>query len=199
MDKNLIIKGLVDTSHYVYKKGLVPGKSGNISCRFYEEGISKIAITRSGIAKRNVEADDIIIIDMDGNVLEGDKKPSMETFLHLRIYRERDDINSIVHSHSPFATGFSMSGKKLKRLEGFGPIETPYIPYVKYAAPGSEELAKDTAFMMKDNDAVVLKNHGTVAAGVNLDEATLLAEFIEDIAKIQYIAHTLSLNSDTSA
>jgi L-fuculose-phosphate aldolase len=91
-----------------------------------------------------------------------------------------------------------MSGKKLKRLEGFGPIETPYIPYVKYSAPGSGELAKDTAFMMKDNDAVVLKNHGTVAAGVNLDEATLLAEFIEDIAKIQYIAHTLSLNSDIS-
>ncbi|HEX3013221.1 MAG TPA: class II aldolase/adducin family protein [Methanobacterium sp.] len=191
MDKNQIIKELIDTSHYIYKKGLVPGKSGNISCRFYEDGISKVAITRSGISKRNVEADDIIIIDMDGNVLEGDKKPSMETFLHLRIYRERDDISSIVHSHPPFATGFSMSDKKLKQLEGFGPIENPYIPYVKYSPPGSEELAKDTALMMRDSDAVILKNHGTVAAGINLDEATLLAEFIEDIAKIQYIAHTL--------
>ena len=196
MDKNQIIKELIDTSHYIYKKGLVPGKSGNISCRFYEDDISKVAITRSGIAKRNVEACDVIIVDMDGNVFEGDKKPSMETFLHLGIYRERDDINSIVHSHSPFATGFSMSGKKLKRLEGFGPIETLYIPYVKYSAPGSKELAEDTAFLMKNNDAVVLKNHGTVAAGINLDEATLLAEFIEDIAKIQYIAHTLSPNYD---
>ena len=196
MDKNQIIKELIETSHYIYKKGLVPGKSGNISCRFYEDDISKVAITRSGIAKRNVEACDVIIVDMDGNVFEGDKKPSMETFLHLGIYRERDDINSIVHSHSPFATGFSMSGKKLKRLEGFGPIETPYIPYVKYSAPGSKELAEDAAFLMKNNDAVVLKNHGTVAAGINLDEATLLAEFIEDIAKIQYIAHTLSPNYD---
>ena len=196
MDKNQIIKELIDTSHYIYKKGLVPGKSGNISCRFYEDDILKVAITRSGIAKRNVEACDVIIVDMDGNVFEGDKKPSMETFLHLGIYRERDDINSIVHSHSPFATGFSMSGKKLKRLEGFGPIETPYIPYVKYSAPGSKELAEDTAFLMKNNDAVVLKNHGTVAAGINLDEATLLAEFIEYIAKIQYIAHTLSPNYD---
>lgn len=193
MDKNQIIKELIDTSHYIYKKGLVPGKSGNISCKFYEDGISKVAITRSGISKRNVEADDIIIIDMDGNVLEGDKRPSMETFLHLRIYRERDDINSIVHSHPPFATGFSMSNKKLKRLEGFGPIENHYIPYVKYSPPGSEELAKDTALMMRDSDAVILKNHGTVAAGINLDEATLLAEFIEDIAKIQYIAHTLKI------
>lgn len=194
MDKNQIIKEIVDISHYIYKKGLVPGKSGNISCKFYENEILKVAITRSGVVKRNVCEEDIIIVDMDGNVLEGDKKPSMETFLHLGIYRERNDINSIVHSHSPFATGFSMSGKKLKRLEGFGPIETPYIPYVKYSAPGSKELAEDTAFLMKDNDAVVLKNHGTVAAGVNLDEAMLLAEFIEDIAKIQYIAHTLSPN-----
>jgi Ribulose-5-phosphate 4-epimerase and related epimerases and aldolases len=193
MDKNQVIKQIVDSSHYIYKKGLVPGKSGNISCRFYEEGISKVAITRSGIAKRNVELEDIIIIDMDGNVLEGDKKPSMETFLHLEVYNKREDINGIVHSHSPFATGFSMSGKKLRRLEGFGPIETPYIPYVKYSSPGSKELAKDTGLMMKNNDSVILKDHGVVAAGVNLDEATLLAEFIEDIAKIQYIANTLSL------
>ncbi len=191
MDKNIIIKELVDVSHYIYKKGLVPGKSGNISCRFYEEGKSKVAITRSGISKRNVESDDIIIIDMDGNLLEGDKKPSMETFLHLGVYNERNNINGIVHSHSPFATGFSMSNKKLKRLEGFGPIENPCIPYVKYSPPGSEELAKDTALMMRGEDAVILKNHGVVAAGVNLDEAALLAEFIEDIAKTQYIAHTL--------
>ncbi len=196
MDKNIIIKELVDVSHYIYKKGLVPGKSGNVSCRFYDDNVSKVAITRSGISKGNVEAEDIIIIDMDGNVLEGDKKPSMETFLHLGVYNERNDINGIVHSHSPFATGFSMSNKKLKRLEGFGPIENPYIPYVKYSSPGSEELAKDTALMMKGEDAVILKNHGTVAAGINIDEAALLAEFIEDIAKIQYIAHTLNLNSN---
>ena len=196
MNKNVIIKELVDVSHYIYKKGLVPGKSGNISCRFYDNGISKVAITRSGVPKINVEADDIIIIDLDGNVLEGDKKPSMETFLHLGVYKERSGINGIVHSHSPYAAGFSMSKKKLKRLEGFGPIEKPYIPYVKYSKPGSEELAKDTALMMKDEDAVILKNHGVVAAGVNLGEAALLAEFIENIAKTQYIAHTLGLNSD---
>lgn len=196
MDKNVIIKELVDISHYISNKGLFPGKSGNISCRFYEGNDSKVAITRSGISKRFVGYEDIIIIDMDGNVLEGHKKPSMETFLHLEIYKEREDINSIVHSHSPFATGFSMSNKKLKRLEGFGPIENPYIPYVKYSPPGSGELAKDTALMMKDEDAVILKNHGVVAAGVNLDEAALLAEFIEDTAKTQFIAHTLNLNSD---
>lgn len=195
MDKKIIIKELVDVSHYIYKKGLVPGKSGNISCRFDENDISKVAITRSSISKRFVGYEDIIIIDMEGNVLEGDKKPSSETFLHLNIYNKRDDINGIVHSHSPFAAGFSMSDKELKRLEGFGPIDNPYIPSVKYSKPGSTELAKDTAEAMKNEDAVILKNHGVVAAGVNLDEAALLAEFIEDIAKTQTIAHLLSLNS----
>ena len=196
MDKKIIIKEIVNVSHYIYEKGLVPGKSGNISCRFYENGASKVAITRSGISKRFVSGEDIIIIDMDGNVLEGDKKPSMETFLHLNVYNERNDINGIVHSHSPFAAGFSMSDKKLKRLEGFGPVENPYIPSVKYSKPGSAELAKDAAEMMKNEDAVILKNHGVIAAGVNLDEAALLAEFIEDIAKTQTIAHILSLDPD---
>lgn len=196
MDKNIIKKELIDVSHYIYKKGLSPGKSGNLSSRFYDEGISKVAITRSGISKGKIQEEDIIIIDMEGNILEGDKKPSLETFMHLGIYKKREDIKSVVHIHSPFATGFSMSDKKLKRLEGFGPIKNHYIPTVKYSKPGSVELAEDTSKMMENEDAVLLKNHGVVAAGVNLDEAVLLAEFIEDIAKIQFVAHFLSLKTD---
>ncbi len=193
MVKEEILQDLVDASHFIYNKGLTPGKSGNISCRFYDDDTSKVAITKSGISKGMVGIKDIIIIDMDGNVLEGEKHPSSETFLHLGIYNERKDINAVVHTHSPHATGFSMSGKKIKRLEGFGKIENHYISSVKYSRPGSSELANDTAQMMKDEDAVVLKNHGVVTAGVNLSEATLLAEFIEDIAKTQFIAHLLSL------
>jgi len=192
---NKILKDLVDASHSVNSKGLTPGKSGNISCRFYEDGISKVAITKNGISKGNMRINDIIIIDMDGNILEGQGKPSSEAFLHLGIYSEREDINAVVHTHSPYATGFSMSKNELKRLEGFGSIENPYIPCVKYSKPGSMELAEDTAKMMKDEDAVILKTHGVVAAGVNLDEAILLAEFIEHIARIQFISHVLGLKS----
>lgn len=193
MVKKEILKELVEASHFIYNKGLTPGKSGNISCRFYEKEVSKVAITKSGISKGMVGIDDIVIVDIDGNVLEGEGKPSSETFLHLGIYNKRKDINAVVHTHSPYAAGFSMSGRELKRLEGFGKIENPYIMSVKYSKPGSRELAKDTAEMMKNENAVILKNHGVVAAGVNLDEATLLAEFIEDIAKTQFIAHVLDL------
>ena len=188
-----ILMELIGASHFIYNKGLTPGKSGNISCRFYDKGVSKVAITKSGISKGIAGINDIIIIDMDGNVLDGEGKPSSETFLHLGIYKERNDVKAVVHTHSPHATGFSMSGKELKMLEGFGRIEKPFIPSVKYSKPGSIDLANDTAQMMKNEDVVILKNHGVVAAGVNLDEAVLLAEFIEDIAKTQFIAHLLSL------
>ncbi|MGZ7069591.1 MAG: class II aldolase/adducin family protein [Methanobacterium sp.] len=198
MIRNDILEELVVASHIVYNKGLTPGKSGNISCKFYDGDVPKVAITKTNISKGMVGIEDIIIVDMEGNVLEGEGKPSSETFLHLNIYNERDEINAIVHTHSPYAAGFSMSGKELKRLEGFGPIENPYIPSVKYSKPGSSELAIGTAEKMIDEDAVILKNHGVVTAGVDLCEAVLLAEFIEDIAKTQFIAHVLSLKSKLS-
>lgn len=193
---NDILFALVEASHFINNEALTPGKSGNISCRFYENDVSKVAITKSEISKGSVKIKDIVVVDMAGKILEGEGKPSSETFLHLGIYKQRKDINAVVHTHSPYAAGFSMSSKKLKRLEGFGRIENPYIPSVKYSKPGSRELAADTAEAMKNEDAVILQNHGVVAAGPSLDEAVLLAKFIEDISKTQFIAHVLSLNPE---
>jgi L-fuculose-phosphate aldolase len=193
MDKKEIIKEIIRVSHYIYNKNLAPGKSGNISARFEENGLQKVAITRSGVAKKNVAEEDVIIIDLDGNVLEGNQRPSSETLLHLEVYKNRDDINGIVHGHPPYSTGFSMSNKPLKWLEGFGEIKKAFIPSVKYSKPGSRELAENTAEVMKNEDMVVLKNHGIVAAGMNLDEAITMAEFIEDIAKTQFVASILDL------
>ena len=193
MLKPNILNELVDASNLIYNKGLTPGKSGNISCRFLDNGINKIAITKTNISKGMVKHKDILVVDMQGKPLEGEGDPSSETFLHLSIYNKRNEVNAVVHTHSPYATGFSMTEKKLKRLEGFGPIKNPYIPYVKYSKPGSRELAIDTANIMENEDAVILKNHGVVTAGANINEAVLLAQFIEDIAKTQFIYHLLSL------
>jgi L-fuculose-phosphate aldolase len=193
MPKNKFLNELVEASNLIYNNGLTPGKSGNISCRFIDEGIKKIAITRTNISKGMVKLEDIIIIDMQGNIIDGEGKPSSETFLHLGIYKKRNELNAVVHTHSPYAAAFSMTEKKLKRLEGFGPINNPYIPSVKYSKPGSRELANDTAKVMSNEDGVILKNHGVVTAGVNIGEAVLLAQFIEDIAKTQFISHVLSL------
>ena len=165
MKKN--IAEIIDVSNEIYDKGLVSGKSGNISARFG----NVVAIT---------------------NVLTKGK-PSSEVNMHLEIYKKRSDVNAIVHTHSPYATGFAFSNKKLKRLEGFGPIVTPYLQSIGYEKQGSDELAKNASEGLGKEDVLILKNHGVICVSDCLKEAMLLAVFVEETAKTQFI--TLMLNS----
>ena len=178
----------IDVSNEVYDKGLVSGKSGNISARFG----NVVAITPTLKSLSQLEEEDIVLVDMDGNVLTKGK-PSSEVNMHLEIYKKRSDVNAIVHTHSPYATGFTFSDKKLKRLEGFGPIKNPYLSYIEYEKPGSDELAKGASEGLGDEDVLILKNHGVICVGDSLKEAMLLAVFVEETAKTQFIS--LMLNS----
>ena len=182
------IAEIIDVSNEVYDKGLVSGKSGNISARFG----NVVAITPTLKSLSQLEEEDIVLVDMDGNVLTKGK-PSSEVNMHLEIYKKRSDVNAIVHTHSPYATGFAFSDKKLKRLEGFGPIKNPYLSYIEYEKPGSDELAKGASEGLGDEDVLILKNHGVICVGDSLKEAMLLAVFVEETAKTQFIS--LMLNS----
>jgi L-fuculose-phosphate aldolase len=186
MNKN--ITEIIDVSKEIYEKGLVSGKSGNISTRFG----SLIAITPTLKSLSDLCEEDIVLVDMDGNVLTKGK-PSSEVNMHLEIYKKRSDVNAIVHTHSPYATGFAFSNKKLKRLEGFGPIVTPYLQSIEYEKPGSNELAKSAGEGLGSEDVLILKNHGVICVADSLKEAMLLAVFVEETAKTQFI--TLMLNS----
>jgi L-fuculose-phosphate aldolase len=186
MNKN--ITEIIDVSKEIYEKGLVSGKSGNISARFG----SLIAITPTLKSLSDLCEEDIVLVDMDGNVLTKGK-PSSEVNMHLEIYKKRSDVNAIVHTHSPYATGFAFSNKKLKRLEGFGPIVTPYLQSIEYEKPGSNELAKSAGEGLGSEDVLILKNHGVICVADSLKEAMLLAVFVEETAKTQFI--TLMLNS----
>ena len=204
MDHEEVSKEIAKVSNYLYEKGLVPGKSGNISCKFSENGVTKVAITPSGFSLKSVTPEEIVIVDMDGNKIKNDsnsddknipvRKPSSEVFMHLNIYKNRNDVKSVVHTHSPIATGFAFAGVEIKRLEGFGPIENPVIPFVEYAAPGTMQLAENVANGLEKEDIVILKNHGVVACSKNLDEAALLTEFVEESAKIQFVTKLIGAN-----
>lgn len=200
-------KLMVGIAHQIYGKGLAPGKSGNISTKIYNydpastdpgdklhagDDDHTVLITPSGVSLRDVTLENVIVVDMDGNQLEGLGIPSSELPMHLEIYKKREDLQGIAHTHSPYATGFSFSGEKIPRLEGFGKIENPYIEEVEYAPPGSMKLAEIAVQGLLKEDAVILKNHGVLATGPNLDEAALLAEFIESIAKTVFIARILN-------
>lgn len=186
MNKN--IAEIIKVSNEIYDKGLVSGKSGNISARFE----NLIAITPTLKSLSDLCEEDIVLVDMNGNVLTKGK-PSSEVNMHLEIYKRRPDVNAIVHTHSPYATGFAFSNKKLKRLEGFGPIVTPYLQSIEYERPGSDELAKSAGEGIGNEDVLILKNHGVICVADSLKEAMLLAVFVEETAKTQFI--TLMLNS----
>jgi L-fuculose-phosphate aldolase len=184
---------MVEISRYLYEKGLVPGKSGNISMKFKKDEYVRVAVTPSGLSLKSLTEKDILIADMDGNLIyKSEIKPTSELMMHLKIYEERKDISAIVHTHSPIATGFAFAGEKIDRIEGFGPIKDKFVSFINYYPPGSVELADEVSKGLKNQDIVLLKDHGLVALGENLDEATLLAEFIEESAKIQFVKRVLS-------
>ena len=189
MKKN--IAEIIDVSNEVYDKGLVSGKSGNISARFGDV----VAITPTLKSLSNLCEEDIVLVDMEGNVLTKGK-PSSEVFMHLEIYKKRSDVQAIVHTHSPYATGFAFSNKKLKRLEGFGAIKQEYLSYIEYKKPGSDELAKSASEGIGDEDVLILKNHGVICVSDSLKEAMLLAVFVEETAKTQFVTYMLNSAED---
>lgn len=186
---------MIQISSYLYEKGLVPGKSGNISIRYKKDEYERIAVTPSRLSLKSLVEKDIVIVDMDENKIYDDNKtPTSELLMHLKIYKARKDIDAIVHTHSPIATGFAFAGEKIERIEGFGPIKDQFIPYVDYYNPGSVELAEAVSKGLEKTDVVILKEHGIVSIGENLDEASLLSEFIEESAKTQFVKKVLMAN-----
>lgn len=185
-------RDLIKISHYLYSEGLVPGKSGNISLKIHAPEGCLIIITPSGVSLKDVTPESLVVVDCLGKVVEGENKPSSELNMHLKIYQTRDDVGAVVHTHSPFATGFSHSEILIPQLEGFGKINDSYIKTADYASPGSIELAEIASDGLKADDGLVLKKHGVLAVGADLDEAVLLAEFIESSAKTGFVTCVLS-------
>ncbi len=193
MKKN--IAEIIKVSNEIYDKGLVSGKAGNISARFKAENGDIIGITPTLKSLSDLSEEDIVLVNLNGNVLTKGK-PSSEVNMHLEIYKKRPDVNGIVHTHSPYATGFAHSSKKIKRYEGFGAIKTPYLPEIEYQKPGSDELAKNASEGIGKEDVLILKNHGVICVSESLKEAELLAVFVEETAKTQFITYLLNSVED---
>lgn len=179
-----IRRKVAETSVYLYQQGLAPGKSGNIS--FRKDDV--IGITPTNISLRDIDVAATALVNLEGEILSEGVVPSSELQLHLMIYRERDDVKGVVHIHSPYATGFALAGKKIKRLEGFGPVKKEYLDMVEYVPPGSEKLAQKVKKGLRKEDVLILEGHGLVAVGPTLEEAALLSEWVEKTAKTIFIS-----------
>lgn len=169
-------------------KNFSPGTSGNISVRCGEN----ILITASGSSNGDLAYEDLVLIDFDGNVVEGNKKPSSEKMLHVEFYKLRPDIKAVVHVHPPFLSSFAAVRKGLEE-----PVmaENVYyfgkIPLANYALPSSKKLVDYTAKYFKEYNAVLMANHGFIVGDVNLSEAYLKLEMAESYAQVVFNTHLL--------
>ncbi len=183
-------KELIETCVKLIIKDLTHGTCGNISCKI--PGEKKILITPSRIPYEIIKPNDILLVDFDGKVIEGNRNPSVETPFHLAVYKNRPDVGAVVHTHSTYALCASSTAKNIPVFldEIFSHIggELDVSPY---AVPGSENLADLLIKHLKDKGAVLLSNHGSVCCGKKLEDAFRVSEIVEKICKMYIFASIL--------
>jgi L-fuculose-phosphate aldolase len=191
MEYEELRKQVVDAGLKMFRKEMTHGTSGNISCRV--PGKEKMLITPSSIAYEEIKTKDIILVNFAGEAEESGRNPSSETPFHLAIYKNRDDVGGIVHSHSVYALSVAASGKQVPVFldEMFSDIGGGLV-VADYALPGSEELAKNMLTKLGDKNAVLLANHGAVCCGKNLADAFHVAETVEKICRIFVLSSILN-------
>jgi L-ribulose-5-phosphate 4-epimerase len=172
------------------QSGLVTWTSGNVSIRDRESGL--IAIKPSGVMYEDLTAEDMVVLDVDGKVVEGSKKPSSDTASHLYIYRQRPDVFGVVHTHSPYATAFAAIGKPIPvyltaQADEFGGP----IPCGPFALIGGEEIGKVVVDHIGNSPAIILKNHGVFTIGPTGKTAVKAAIMVEDVARTIWLARQL--------
>ncbi len=169
------------------RNGLVTWTSGNISARDPETGL--VVIKPSGVMYEDLRPEHMVILDVDGRVVEGDLKPSSDTASHLVIYRHRPDVNGVVHTHSPYATAFAALGRPIPvYLTAIADEFGGPIPCGGFALIGGEEIGRVVLESIGDSPAVLLKNHGVFTVGPTVTAAVKAAVMVEDVARTVHFA-----------
>ena len=183
-------KTVLETARRMSEKGLVVGTSGNISLRLPPAGKRQlIALTPTSRHYDLLDIDDIPIIDFDGRRVEGNLPPSVETPLHIGIYRARNNINAIIHTHPVFASAAAVAGLDIPPiLEDQVIFLGGEIKLANYAPSGSRELVTNAIAALGDRSAVLLPNHGAVGTGRTMRDAFTACELIEKTARIYLLA-----------
>ncbi|MBQ3641923.1 class II aldolase/adducin family protein [bacterium] len=180
---NELKKELIYWGKIAGEKNFTPGYSGNLSARYGD----KILITSSGSANGYLSEDELVLMDFQGNLIEGDKKPSSEKMLHAKFYEIRPDVNYIIHVHSPFLSTFACCHIPLdepvmaENVFYFGEI-----PLAEYGLPSSKDLVDKTSVYFKDYNAVLMANHGFIVGDKTIKDAFLKLELAESYAQVVF-------------
>jgi len=173
--------------------GLVRWTSGNASARDPASGF--IAIKPSGMSFAEMTVDDIVIVDADGRVVEGQRRPSVDTASHLYVYSRREDIHGIVHTHSSFATALAIRGEEIPVVTTTAAaIFGVPIPVSNFATIGETEIGQEIVTRIGSAPAILMRNHGVFALGASVEEALKNAVYVEETAESYYYARLLGGN-----
>ena len=173
---------VLETAKKMVELGLNAGTEGNISARQLD---GTIVITPSSLDYNVMTIDDLVVIDLDGNVLEGTRGPSSEKAVHLECYKAYDEVGSVIHSHAMHASMFACARQPIPAaIEESVVFIGGDIPCCDFKDTGSDELAQAAAAMLKDRSAVLMANHGMVSIGADPYSALRVAALTEKVAQI---------------
>ncbi|MCK9221719.1 MAG: class II aldolase/adducin family protein [Limnochordia bacterium] len=184
-----IKRQIIDIGKRIYSNGYVAANDGNISVKLND---NEIIATPTGVSKGFMTTDMLVKVDTEGNVISGRMRPSSELKMHLAVYRQRPDVNAVVHAHPPTATAFAVVGIPLKKpIIPEVVISLGWIPIAKYGTPSTDEIPQAISQHLENHDAILLQNHGAITVGVNLENAYFKMETLELYAKISLAARQL--------
>ena len=179
---------IVEVGRRLWERGYVASNDGNISVRLDD----RIITTPKSVSKGFMTPDMMVVTDLSGAKLAGERDPSSELKMHLQVYRDRPDARAVVHAHPPTATGFAVAGIPLDRAVLAEVVTTlGSIPIAEYATPSTDELPAACSKYLKAHDGLLLANHGALAIGPDLFTAYHRMETIEHFAKISLVTRTL--------
>jgi L-fuculose-phosphate aldolase len=184
---------MIRVGRLLWERKYVAATDGNLSARLASD---RLLVTASGVSKGFLSDEDLVVMRLDGELLASyrgrGQQPSSEIAMHLEVYRQRPDVNAVVHAHPPLATAFSIAGLSLARCVIPEVIVTlGGIPTADYATPGTPEVSESIRQAVRDYDAIILAHHGSLTVGSTLWEAYLRLEKVEHCAEITLAAQQL--------
>ena len=179
-------KTIVEYGKKLIQAQLTTGTGGNLSICNREQGL--VAIKPSGVDYFEMQPEDVVVVDLQGNKVDGKLKPSSEISFHLGLINHRVDVNAVVHTHQVYATTIACLNWELPAVHYLVGLSGNKVPVAPYATYGSKELSENIINSIGDYNACLMANHGLVTVGVNMAAAFAVAEELELVCRLYYQA-----------
>jgi L-fuculose-phosphate aldolase len=180
---------LLATAKELLARGLTEATAGNLSVRLSDD---RVAMTPSSLAYETMTVDDLVVVDLEGNVLEGERPPTTEKALHLACLRGHPELGAVIHCHALFATMFALTHQPIPCvIEEFEIYVGGEVPVAEYRLTGSDELGDEVARHVGERGAVLMANHGLLTVGKDPEQALKIASLVERTAQVVWGAHAL--------